>query len=546
MQDVEQIEQDPLDRLYNAIVEAPVLELVEDGVLFDIGADMPAFVAREEFLARGLPEVGHRATLLIERPWAGYWAASVQKAEKLVLWDRLEGLVKSGEPVEALVVGYNKGGLSVDLGVRGFVPMSQIDLHRVENPATYLGMRELFRVTEFNKKDGNVVLSRRVLLESGRDEKRGALLEKLEPGQVFSGVVRNLTKFGAFVDIGGVEGLLHRDNMSWGNESPSELLRPGDRLDVIVLEYDPERDRLALGRKQLLDDPWKDTASQFKEGDVVRGVVTNLADFGAFVRLAEGVEGLIHVTELSWTERVANPGDVLKVGQEVEVKVLQIDLLNRRIGLSLKQLQENPWQAFAAAHKVGDRLHGKVVNIVDFGVFVEVAPGIDGLVHVSDFSWTERIDKPGNRYKVGDELETLVLDLDVDAGRLGLGIKQLSADPWQLATEIAVPGKKIEVTIARLVDFGAFATIVDGVEGLIHVSEMRDERVQRPGDVVKVGERVQVLVTSFDRDNQRIGLSMKREELGDGEAGTARNYADQGAAATLGDLLKSKLGLSDD
>lgn len=541
MQDAEQFELDPNDRFYNAILEAPVTEVTPDGVLYDIGADLRAFVSKEEFIAGGVPAVGHVSTLLVERPWAGYWAASVQKAEKLAFWDRLEQLLATGEPVEGIVVGQNKGGLNVDIGVRAFLPKSQIDLHRVDHPATYLGMRDLFRVTEFDKKKGTIVLSRRALLEDGRDERRQQLAADLQVGQVFTGTVRNLTKFGAFVDIGGVEGLLHRDNMSWGNESPSDLFKPGDKVEVIVLEYNPERDRLGLGRKQLLDDPWKDAAGQFSEGDVVRGHVTSIVDFGAFVRIAEGVEGLVHVTELSWTQRVANASEILDVGQDVEVKVLHIDLLNRRIGLSLKQLQANPWQVFAQDHRVGQRLHGKVVNVVDFGIFVEVAPGIDGLVHVSDFSWTERVDKPNDRYPVGTELEVVVLDIDVESGRLGLGLKQLEADPWQLAESVAVPGRKIEVEIARLADFGAFARVVDGVEGLIHISEMREERVNKPADVVKVGDRVQVLVTGFDRDNQRISLSMKREELGD--VADQRTYKDEGGAATLGDLLKDKLGL---
>lgn len=544
MTEAEQTPVDPNEGFYNAILQGRVVKLTDEGVLYDIGADMLAWVAADEFRRTGLPAVGDTATLLVERPWGGQWAASVQKAEKLAEWDRIEALVKSGEPVEGLVVGYNRGGLSVDFGLRGFVPMSQIDLHRVENAATYLGMRELFRVTEFDRKKGNIVLSRRALLEDGREQRREEMLETLRPGQVYQGVVRNLTKFGAFVDIGGVEGLLHRENMTWGHESPADLFRPGDKVEVIVLDYDPERNRLGLGRKQLVDDPWKDAAAAFSEGDVVRGTVTSIVDFGAFVRVAEGLEGLVHVTELSWTQRVANPAEIVSVGDEVDVKVTHIDLLERRMGLSIKQLQDNPWKTFADHHKVGERVKGKVVNIVDFGIFVEIAPGIDGLVHVSDFSWTERIGNPAERFKLGDEVEAVLLDIDLEQGRLGLGIKQLSSDPWDLAATIAVPGKKLDVTIARLVDFGAFATIVEGIEGLIHISELREERVERPADVVKVGQTVNALVTSFDRDNQRIGLSLKRDELTEA-GGDMRTYTDEGGTATLGDLLKSKLRLTE-
>jgi len=541
--EIEETAVDPQEMLFNAIVEAKVSEILEDGVLFDIGGDVPAFVSNDEFAKTGIPAVGDTSKVLVERPWGGYWAASVQKAEKLEMWDRLEDLVKSGEAVEGMIVGYNRGGLSVDFGMRGFVPMSQIDLHRVENPGEYLGMRELFRVTEFDKRQGNIVMSRRALLEEVRAEGRDELLKNLQPGQVFNGIVRNLTKFGAFIDIGGVEGLLHKDNMGWGHESASDLFRPGDAIEVIVLDYDPERNRLGLGRKQLLDDPWKDEAAKFSEGDVVSGTVTSLADFGAFVRVADGLEGLVHVTELSWTERVNHPSDVLTVGQVVEVKVGSVDLLQRRLSLSIKQLQENPWQTFAATHKLGDHVKGKIVNVVDFGAFVEITPGIDGLIHVSDVSWTDRVDKSADFFKVGEEIEAAIIDLDVEAGRLGLGIKQLTSDPWDLAVAIAVPGKKIDVVITRTTDFGAFATIVEGVEGLIHISELREERVNRVTEVVKPGDQVNVLVTTFDRDNQRIGLSLKRDELGgDSEM---KSFTDEGGAATLGDLLKSRLGLTD-
>ncbi len=543
MNEIEETAVDPQEMLFNAIVEAKVSEILEDGVLFDIGGDVPAFVSNDEFAKTGIPAVGDTSKVLVERPWGGYWAASVQKAEKLEMWDRLEDLVKSGEAVEGMIVGYNRGGLSVDFGMRGFVPMSQIDLHRVENPGEYLGMRELFRVTEFDKRQGNIVMSRRALLEEVRAEGRDELLKNLQPGQVFNGIVRNLTKFGAFIDIGGVEGLLHKDNMGWGHESASDLFRPGDAIEVIVLDYDPERNRLGLGRKQLLDDPWKDEAAKFSEGDVVSGTVTSLADFGAFVRVADGLEGLVHVTELSWTERVNHPSDVLTVGQVVEVKVGSVDLLQRRLSLSIKQLQENPWQTFAATHKLGDHVKGKIVNVVDFGAFVEITPGIDGLIHVSDVSWTDRVDKSADFFKVGEEIEAAIIDLDVEAGRLGLGIKQLTSDPWDLAVAIAVPGKKIDVVITRTTDFGAFATIVEGVEGLIHISELREERVNRVTEVVKPGDQVNVLVTTFDRDNQRIGLSLKRDELGgDSEM---KSFTDEGGAATLGDLLKSRLGLTD-
>jgi len=542
----ETTDQDSFESFYNAIHTGTYLEEVDAGFLFDIGADKPAFVGKDELPEDASFVEGDAPSLLVERPYGKYWAASLRKVEKLALWDKIEKWAEDEAEVEGTIVGSNKGGLSVDVGIRAFVPKSQIDIHRVDDFSPYLGRREKFRVIEFDKKRGNLVLSRRALLEEGREEERKELLENLETGQEFDGVVRNVVKYGAFVDIGGLEGLLHKSNMTWGRlDHPSELVRPGDQIRVVVLKYDAKKKRLSLGRKQLLDNPWETIESKFSEGDILQGKVVSLADFGAFVEVEPGLEGLVHVTELSWTDRIDHPREVLEIGAEVGVKVIGIDTENRRLSLSIKRLETNPWEELADTYTVGDRLTGRVVNIAEFGVFVEIEPGIDGLVHVSDLSWTERIDDPADEYEPGDEVETVLLDIDPESTRISLGIKQLTDDPWDLAESVAIPGKKIEVRITRTTEFGAFAEIVEGIEGLIHISELREDHVERVTDVVTPNKQVKALVTSFDRANQRIGLSLKRDELTD-EASEMREYTDEGdATATLGDILRDRLGLAE-
>jgi small subunit ribosomal protein S1 len=530
------------DSLYNSFAHAKFAEKTGEGYEFELESGTRVRVDLDEFDGNFPYAPGDEAELLVEQPWAGMWKASVRKATQLRLWEKMKELADERAVVEGDIVGYNKGGLSVDIGIRAFCPKSQIDIHRVKDASPYLGRTEKFEVIQFDKKRCNVVLSRRNLLEGARKEQRKQVIETIEPGQVFTGVVRNIKDYGAFVDIGGLDGLLHVSNMSWGRiDHPSELVRPGDEIKVVVLDFDKKKSRLSLGRKQILDNPWTDIEQKFAEGDVVAGKIVSLADFGAFVEIAPGLEGLVHVTELSWTQRIHHPREVLELGQEVRVKILGIDTDSRRLSLSIKQLEVNPWVKLTEALSPGDTLSGPIRNITDFGLFVEVAPGIEGLVHISDLSWTEKIDDANAHYKVGDQVEVKILDIDVDNQRLGLGIKQLTNDPWQQAAELAKPGKKIKATITRLTDFGAFAQVTEGVEGLIHISELAPERVENVHQVVRPGQEVEALVVSFDRANQRIGLSLKRDEL---EEPTAREYSDdEGATAKLGDILRDRLGL---
>lgn len=534
----------PQESLENTIVDATFLTEEQNRLKFGLTDGSFGYVERDEF-AQALPfESGATMRVLVEAPYADGWAASVTKAEKLELWDSIERLHKTRRPVSGTILGANQGGMAVDIGMRAFLPISQIDVHPVKDTTPYVGMEAQFEIIKFDSKRADVVVSRRNFLEKSLANKAQAALDNLTPGQEFDGTVRTITNFGAFVDIGGIDGLLHISNMSWGRlDHPSELVSPGESIRVVVLDYQPEKKRLSLGRKQLLQDPWLTLTENFQEGMRVSGKVVSLAEFGAFVELAPGLDGLVHVTELAWTGRINHPKDVLAIDQPIDVKILNIDTENRRLSLSVKQLEPNPWIQFEEQHPAGSRLEGTIRNITDFGLFVEVAAGIEGLVHVSDLSWTEKIDDPRTHYKVGQTVEVIILEVDTEAERVALGIKQLVDDPWLRASEIARPGQKIDVTITKLTDFGALATIVEGVEGLIHISELSEERVEKVSEVVRPGQIHQALVLTFDRAAQRISLSLKRDQPGDAEE-TAREYTEEGSAtATLGDILRDRLGL---
>jgi small subunit ribosomal protein S1 len=530
------------DSLYNSFAKATFVKKTDEGYLFELDSGEKAQVALDEYDDNFPLSAGQTAELLVEQPWGEAWSASIRKASKLRFWEEIDEMADTKTIVDGDIVAQNKGGLSVDIGLRAFCPRSQIDIHRVDDSSPYVGRSAKFKIIQFDEDRCNVVVSRREVIEQDRKEQKKRTVDELEEGKVFTGVVRNIKKYGAFVDVGGIDGLLHISNMSWGRiDHPSELVRPGDEIKVAVLKYDEDRDRLSLGRKQLLDNPWTDIEERFSVDDVVNGTVVSLADFGAFVEVGPGLEGLAHVTELSWAERIHHPRDVLEIGQDVQVKLIGIDTKKRRLSLSIKQLEQNPWEQLADDFTVGDIVNGPIRNITDFGLFVEIAPTVEGLVHVSDISWSEKIDDLNDHYKVGDEVETKILDIDIDNQRIGLGIKQLTRDPWTKATEAAKPGEKVKVTITRLTDFGAFAEIAEGVEGLIHISELAEGRVENAHQVVRPGQEVEVLVLSFDRANERIGLSLKRDEL---HEETAREYTEEdGATAKLGDILRDRLGL---
>ncbi len=435
---------------------------------------------------------------------------SRQKALQFVVWRDIERAFEANGAVEGTIVGKVKGGLKVDIGVPAFLPGSHADIRPARNLDRYIGQRGRFAILKFNRSRGNVVVSRRSVLERERTALKSETLKVLEEGVILEGTVKNITDYGAFVDLGGIDGLLHVTDMSWARVGhPSEIVNVGDKVKVVVLKYDPERERVSLGMKQIQPDPWHTVADRFPPSCRVRGKVVSLADYGAFVELEPGLEGLIHVSEMSWTKRVTHPSKVLEVGQEVEVQVLDVDPVNRRVSLGLKQTEPNPWEMVRINHPVGSRVSGKVKSITDFGLFVELAEGIDGLVHVSDLHWTKKIKHPSELFKKGDDVEAVVLGIDVDNERISLGIKQLTEDPWAAVPRRYPVGARIRGTVTSVTDFGVFVQIEEGVEGLIHVSQLSTERVDRPGNLYKVGDEVEAEVTQVDAREKRIALSIK-------------------------------------
>lgn len=533
---------DTTPELHNTIQSATFVmaDVNLRGHIFALADEQRAMVSFEEMDEQTSFDADQEVELLVESQDQDLWVASLRKAQKLRLWDSYVAQAKEGALIEGVIVGENSGGVTVDVGVRGFVPWSQLDLHRVEDASSYMGRTETFKILRFDEEKAELVLSRRKHLESLRADERDTMQDQLVEGAVFEGVVRNVKPYGAFVDIGGgIEGLLHVSHMTWGRlDSAAELMRPGDTVRVVVLEYNEEKKRLSLGRKQLLEDPWANVEF-YNIGDVLAGRIVSLADFGAFVELAPGLEGLVHVSEISWTQRINKPSDVLELGQDLAVRVVDINREEKRLSLSIRQMEENPWERFEKTHAAGQRLVGTVRGITDFGAFVEVDEDIQGLVHVSNISWTANTIDPATVFTLGEDLDVIILDVDTENQRLDLGIKQLEDNPWDALEQSMAPGTKIKGVVSRVTDFGAFVTIAEGIEGLIHVSELAEERVEDVRRVVRPGQEVEPLVISFDRASERISLSLKRDSL---DEGGPTDY-DEGvdATSTLGDILRARL-----
>jgi small subunit ribosomal protein S1 len=468
------------------------------------------------------------------------------KAEKFKIWRELERAFQTDMPVEGVVLGKVKGGLKVDIGVPAFLPGSHVDIRPVRNLDRYIGQRGRFQILKFNRARANVVVSRRSVLERERASLKEQTLHVLEEGVILEGTVKNITDYGAFIDLGGIDGLLHITDMSWGRlQHPSEVLKVADKVKVVVLKYDPERERVSLGMKQIMTDPWTEAAANYPVGRRVQGKVVSVTDYGAFIELEKGVEGLIHVSEMSWTKRTVHPSKVVNVGDPVEVQVLGVDEANRRISLGLKQTEPNPWEVLAERHIPGSRVKGKVKSITDFGIFVEIESGIDGLVHISDLSWTKKVKHPSELYRKGDEVEAVVLGIDVDNERVSLGIKQLSDDPWNTIAQRYPINTKVNGKVTSIADFGVFVEIEDGIEGLIHVSQLSSERVDKPSSLFKVGDQVEALVVQLDPKERRIGLSIRalkqHEEREEMQAYMKREH--QGARFSFEDILNEELRL---
>ncbi|MBI5494798.1 MAG: 30S ribosomal protein S1 [Deltaproteobacteria bacterium] len=469
---------------------------------------------------------------------------SKARADALRTWDNITAACEGDGVVEGEIVAQVKGGLSVDIGVKAFLPASQATLWPVPNLDRLVGEKHRFKVVKFSRKRANIVLSRRVLLEKERDAQKKEALQALREGAVVTGRVKNLTHYGAFVDVGGVDGLLHVTDLSWARvQHPADVLKPGDEVQVKVLKFDPAHERISLGLKQLQEDPWMAAVAKYTPGARVKGRVVSITDYGAFLELEAGVEGLIHISEMSWTRRVKHPSKVVNIGDEVEAVVLDLDKATRRISLGMKQAQANPWTQLAARLPVGTVLKGKVRNITDFGVFVGIEEGIDGLVHIADLSWTQRVKHPSELYKVGDDVEAVVLNVNAAEERISLGIKQLHEDPWARVAQAYPRGARIKGKVLKTTDFGAFIEIEPGIEGLCHVSEMSDARVDDPHTFVTVGQVVDVMVIDINSADHRIGLSIRglttQEERTDYRA--YMNATKDEGRATLGDIMKDKV-----
>lgn len=497
------------------IVKGKVVDITPTHVVVDVGYKTEGQIPVKEFFDREgkiQVKVGDEVDVLFESPEGddGDIVLSREMAQDIKIWEKIEKAYHEESPVEGVIVARVKGGFNVDVGVPGFLPGSHVDIRATRNLDKFVGKTDRFIILKYNQMRGNVVVSRKAMIEKEREALKKDTLKILEEGVILEGVVKNITGYGAFVDVGGIDGILHITDMSWGRiNHPSDLVKVGESIKVVVLKFDPERERISLGMKQITPDPWESVESKFAIGSRVQGKVVGLTDYGAFVELDKGIEGLVHISEMSWAKKVSHPSKVVQVGETVETVVLNIDRNRHRISLGLKQVMPNPWLLLKEKYAIGSVIKGSVRNVTDFGVFVGVEEGIDGLVHISDLDWAKKIKHPSELYKKGDSVEAKVLGIDVENERFSLGIKQLMGDPWEVIAQKNPVGSKIEGEITKIADFGVFVRIEDKVEGLIHVSQLSTERVDKPSSLFKVGDHINAEVINIDIQERRIGLSIR-------------------------------------
>ena len=497
------------------VVKGRVVGITSTHVLIDVGYKSEGQTPIQEFTdhqGNVQVKVGDDVDVYFDSSESenGGIVLSRQRAESIKVWEDIERSFNEGTGIQGRILGKIKGGFKVDVGVMGFLPGSHVDIRPSRNLDKFIGTTDRFAVLKFNRARGNVVLSRRALLEKERDGLKQDILKILEEGVIIEGTVKNITGYGAFVDLGGIDGILHISDMSWGRIShPSEVVHVGDKIQVVVLKFDAEKERISLGLKQLTPDPWNTVASKYPAGSRVQGKVISIMDYGAFVELESGIEGLIHISEMSWSRKIAHPSKILQVGQQVEVVVLNVDPGHRRISLGLKQVMANPWEAAREKYPVGSTIKGPVRNITDFGIFIGIEEGIDGLAHVSDLHWTKKIKHPSELFKKGDIVEARVLGINVENERFSLGVKQMSTDPWKIIAERYPVGSKIKGQVTSVPDFGVFVRIEEGVEGLVHVSQLSTERVDKPSSLFKVGDEIEAEVINLDPNERKIGLSVR-------------------------------------
>jgi len=532
-----------------SVIDGTIVEKLDGGVLVDIGYKAEGFVAKEEFADWAAVAAGQVIKVFLEmiEDDDNLPRVSVQKARLQQAWTNLVANYQEGGVIKGVIRNRVKGGLIVDVGVDAFLPGSQVDAGPVRSLESYIGQESEFKIIKINPDRRNIVVSRRDLIEAQRAEQRAALLTELRPNELRRGVVKNITDFGAFIDLNGIDGLLHITDMSWGRIShPSEILKVGDEVEVMILSVDNDRQRVSLGLKQKEGNPWDTVDVKYPVSSRIKGKVVNVMPYGAFVELEEGIEGLIHVSEMSWTKRVTKASEVLNVGDEVEAVVLDVQKDAKKISLGLRQTMENPWDVLATQFPKGTRLRGKVRNLTSYGAFVQIQDDIDGMIHVSDMSWTKKVTNPAEVLQKGQEVEAVILEIDPVQQRISLGLKQLADDPWTSIEQHFKVGDVVEGQVVKLASFGAFLELSNGIEGLIHISQISDERIEKVRDVLKVGDKVRARVIKIDAEERRIGLSLKSvgEEMP--ASGAAPAAAGEGlrpgeAMVDLGDVFEQAI-----
>ena len=518
-------QQTEVDELYSDIsnrfqigkvVTGVILSKDNRGIIVGINYKSDGLIPAYEFSDYELKKLtpGAEVDVLLDRleDEHGIVVLSYQKAKALKAWDKITELANADQPVHGVVTHKVKGGLSVDVGIPAFLPGSQIDVQRVTDFDQFVGQEVTCKILKVNKKRGNVIISRRKYIEEQRSEDKKKALEFIADGQILQGIVKNVTSYGVFVDVGGIDGLLHITDMSWGRIAhPSELVKIGETITVKVISFDKMHEKISLGMKQLTPNPWEHVDQKYPIASQITGKVSSITDYGLFIEVEKGVEGLVHISEISWTERINNLNKYFALGNEIKALVVALDKDNRRMSLSIKQLSEDPWKAVAAQFKVGDKIKGKISNITDFGLFVQLMDGVDGLVHISDFSWTDHVSHPSERYKKGDSVDAVVLSIDADNRKVSLGIKQLDKDPWTNVSQEYSIGGTVKGTVSKITNFGAFVKLPSGIEGLVHISELSDKEVTKVEDILKVGEAKEFRVIKVSADDRKLGLSLKPE-----------------------------------
>ncbi len=555
--DVQEQEEDSFSKLYEdslkpiqegEVIRGEIVQIDKEYILVDIGYKSEGQIRINEFIdpeGNLTAKVGDRVEVLLERRESddGTIILSKEKAAKIKIWDEIKDIYENDGTIKGTILSRIKGGFSVDIGLQAFLPGSQVDLRPVRDMDALVGAEHEFKIVKYNKRRGNIVLSRRAILEAERMTQRQETLKHLEEGASLKGTVKNITDYGLFIDLGGIDGLVHVTDMSWGRVGhPSEMHQVGDEIFVKILNFDREKERVSLGIKQLTPDPWTEAEKKYTIGTKIQGRVVSLTDYGAFIEVEEGVEGLIHVSEMSWTRKIRHPSQVLNVGDIVDSVVLNIDVAKKRISLGMKQVEPNPWDVIEEKYPVGTTIEGKIKNITDFGIFIGIDEGIDGLVHISDISWTRRIKHPSEVYKKGQEVQAVVLNIDKDSERFSLGIKQLTSDPWDEIPQKYKPGTRVTGTVTNVTDFGLFLELEEGIEGLVHISEIAKDKRGNPMARFQVDDVIQAKVLNVSREDKKIGLSIRKLEEGD-EKEIFRSYLDNHKEATsnLGELLREEM-----